>query len=76
MNKIVIGKPVTTGDASNTGWMDKNALATAVRQGRADLGWNTGFMYWQFFSDSNGDVIKTVLAELKTNATSTSEEMK
>ena len=31
MNKIVIGKPVTTGDASNTGWMDKNALATAVR---------------------------------------------
>ena len=64
-NQIVIGKPVTTSDASNTGWMDKNALAAAVRKGRAELGWSAGFMYWQYFSDMNGDVIKTVMAEVK-----------
>jgi hypothetical protein len=35
MTKIVIGKPVTSADATNTGFMDKNALAAAVRRGRA-----------------------------------------
>ena len=65
LNKIVVGKPVTQGDATGTGWMDKNALSSAVMRANQEGKWSAGVMFWQYFSDSNGEVIKTVAQNLK-----------
>ncbi|KAF9266947.1 glycoside hydrolase [Marasmius fiardii PR-910] len=46
LSKLVIGKPATTGDASN-GYMDPNTLATCLQTAKSK-GWNGGAMSWQF----------------------------
>lgn len=49
---IVVGKPVTSGDAVNTGYIDPNALVKVLQGGmRAVPGWTTGVMGWQYSSD-------------------------
>eukprot|EP01111_Echinosteliopsis_oligospora_P002305 TRINITY_DN1338_c0_g1_i1.p1 TRINITY_DN1338_c0_g1~~TRINITY_DN1338_c0_g1_i1.p1 ORF type:complete len:423 (-),score=148.70 TRINITY_DN1338_c0_g1_i1:21-1262(-) len=45
MNKIVVGKPVTTADASN-GWVSGSDLHNFFNQAASDLGWNAGVMGW------------------------------
>lgn len=57
LNKIVVGKPVTQGDAANTGLVDHKDLGKWAKQANADLGWSAGFMYWQYISDKNGSAI-------------------
>ena len=56
MNKIVVGKPVTTGDAYNSGFVDQYTLANIFRTARrgpwahcSNVG---GVMNWQFISDT------------------------
>lgn len=44
-NKLVIGKPATTGDASN-GYVDPTTLANCTLIARKQ-GWNAGVMSWQ-----------------------------
>jgi chitinase len=44
-DKVVIGKPATTADATN-GFVEPATLATCVEQGAA-AGWNGGVMVWQ-----------------------------
>jgi len=51
-NKIVVGKPVTTGDASNTGYVQVDALRQIFQTARGT--WSAGFMGWQYKSDSDG----------------------
>ncbi|KAJ7049520.1 glycoside hydrolase family 18 protein [Mycena amicta] len=46
LNKIVIGKPATTADASN-GYMDPGTLSTCLAQAKAQ-GWSAGAMTWQY----------------------------
>jgi len=46
LNKIVIGKPATTGDATN-GYMDPNTLAQCLQSGQAQ-GWSGGAMTWEW----------------------------
>eukprot|EP01084_Bolivina_argentea_P062776 114761_1 len=52
-NKIIVGKPASSYDASNTGFVDANTLEsifnTAVNTDT--MGWNTGFMDWEFSTD-------------------------
>ncbi|KAF8435382.1 glycoside hydrolase family 18 protein [Boletus edulis BED1] len=46
LNKLVIGKPGTAGDASN-GYMSTSTLASCVAQARSN-GWNAGVMVWEY----------------------------
>ena len=44
-NKLIIGKPATTKDATN-GFMDTTTLAGCLQQAKAK-NWNAGAMVWQ-----------------------------
>jgi len=44
MSKIVVGKPITSADASN-GWVDGGTLGGYFKQAQG-MGWNTGVMGW------------------------------
>jgi len=64
LNKIVVGKPVTVADASNTGWVDAADLNTIFNQGYSTYQWYTGLMVWQFPSDATGSFVSTVASDL------------
>ncbi|KAI0311744.1 glycoside hydrolase family 18 protein [Amylostereum chailletii] len=59
-DKLVIGKPATSGDASN-GFIDPSTLAGCVAQA-ANKGWNAGVMTWEF-PDGDSDWIETVRSQ-------------
>ncbi|KAJ3074173.1 hypothetical protein HDU98_011925 [Podochytrium sp. JEL0797] len=64
LNKLVIGKPVTTAGATNTGYMTPALLASCVSQAKAQ-GWNGGVMGWQLNLDNPmGSWMATVGAAL------------
>jgi hypothetical protein len=50
LNKIVIGKPATAGDATN-GYMDPATLSTCLAQAKAQ-GWSTIFFFFRTFQFS------------------------
>jgi len=54
VSRIVIGKPVTQGDAANTGFVPLSALKSMLQQGASTTGWRTGVMGWQYKSDADG----------------------
>lgn len=51
MDMIVVGKPVKTSDASNTGWVNPTDLGVWAARANAEFGWNAGIMTWQYPSD-------------------------
>ncbi|KAF9074616.1 glycoside hydrolase superfamily [Rhodocollybia butyracea] len=57
LNKLVIGKPGSTADASN-GQMSTNTLAQCVSQAKG-MGWNAGVMSWEY-PDANSAWISAV----------------
>jgi len=59
VEKLVVGKPVTTSDASN-GWVSGPNLGSFVRQARDDFGWNSGIMGWVWRDSSTGDWIRSI----------------
>jgi len=65
LSRIVIGKPVTSGDASNTGFVPVGTLAAMYRQAVGSIGWNSGFMGWQFKSDADGSWSKQLAGAFK-----------
>ncbi|EJD07906.1 glycoside hydrolase [Fomitiporia mediterranea MF3/22] len=60
LNKLVIGKPATSGDASN-GFIDPSTLAGCVAQAK-NKGWNAGVMVWEF-PDAAASWIETVRSQ-------------
>jgi len=46
LQKIVIGKPCTPADATNTGYVSSSSLATFSSQAYTAIGWNAGVMTW------------------------------
>ncbi|KAF8518094.1 glycoside hydrolase family 18 protein [Gautieria morchelliformis] len=56
LNKIVMGKPATAGDA--TGFVNPSTLATCVQQAK-NAGWSAGVMVWEY-PDAAASWIKTV----------------
>ncbi|KAF7311931.1 Glycoside hydrolase [Mycena indigotica] len=52
LNKIVIGKPGTTADATN-GYMDPGTLAACLAQAK-NQGWSAGAMTWQYPNADSG----------------------
>ncbi|KAF9240657.1 glycoside hydrolase family 18 protein [Melanogaster broomeanus] len=59
LDKLVIGKPATTGDASN-GYMDPSLLAQCVYEA-SQQGWDAGVMVWEY-PDAAATWIKEVRA--------------
>ncbi|KAJ3560712.1 hypothetical protein NP233_g10658 [Leucocoprinus birnbaumii] len=57
LQKLVIGKPATSGDASN-GYMSTSALAQCVEQAKSK-GWSAGVMVWEF-PDASASWIESV----------------
>jgi len=78
--KIVVGKPVTIGDAGN-GHVEPATLGGWFRQGASELGWNGGIMGWQWgekntltswlnnILSSNLDTTNTGTSETRTSTT-------
>jgi hypothetical protein len=62
---LVVGKPATPADASNTGYMEKTVLGHAITRAVKETEWRAGVMFWQFYSDSNGEILATVIKGLK-----------
>ncbi|CCM01821.1 uncharacterized protein FIBRA_03889 [Fibroporia radiculosa] len=60
LDKLVIGKPATTGDAS-TGYMSPSTLAECVEEAQEE-GWDAGVMVWQY-PDAGTSWITTVRAD-------------
>lgn len=63
--KIVIGKPVTAGDAANTGVVDHADLGKWISDAYAKDHWYAGVMYWQYASDVGGQAIQKSCGYLK-----------
>jgi chitinase len=64
LNKIVIGKPVTQADASNTGYVAPADLKGLFNQGQQTYKWYAGLMIWQYPSDSDLSFVSTVTTDL------------
>ncbi|KAJ3771174.1 glycoside hydrolase family 18 protein [Lentinula raphanica] len=47
LDKLVIGKPATTGDETSGGFIDPATLATCVEEAKAQ-GWTAGVMTWEY----------------------------
>ena len=54
---LVLGKPGSTNDVYNTGYVRPRDLVEFLVRGNRELGWNAGVMFWQFHSDQNGTII-------------------
>ena len=64
-NKIIVGKPVTPGDAANSGYVNSSDLGKWVSLGYQTLNWYGGVMYWQYVSDSDFSAIQNSCGYLK-----------
>lgn len=62
-NMIVVGKPVLNSDADNTGFVSVDQLGDILNTARTD-GWSTGFMAWQYASDTDGQWSRTLSRRL------------
>lgn len=58
LQKIVVGKPILTTDATNTGWVSQTDLGSFAAQAYRDYGWYAGIAHWQYPSDKTGQAIK------------------
>ena len=64
--RIVVGKPLLTSDATNTGWVSAPNLAQWLSQARAQGITPAGVMTWQFHSDQcSAEWSRTVAAGLQ-----------
>lgn len=61
LDKLVLGKPGSTIDVTNGGYVDANTLAGCLSQGKA-AGWNGGAMFWEW-PDVTTDFISTVRSQ-------------
>ena len=62
--KIVVGKPATQADASNTGIVNSVDLGNWCVRAYQELNWTAGVMFWQYKSDANGTIINNAAGQL------------
>ncbi len=62
--KIVVGKPATQADASNTGIVSSVDLGNWCVKAYQELNWTAGVMFWQYKSDGAGTIINNAAAQL------------
>jgi len=54
LNKILVGKPILTTDASNTGWVNQTDLGEWAAEAFSQYGWFAGIGHWEYPSDTTG----------------------
>ena len=54
LQKLVVGKPVTFQDASNSGYVKQTDLGQWALKAYQELGWFAGIGHWQYPSDKTG----------------------
>ena len=64
LQKLVVGKPITRKDVSNTGLVDLVDLGNWGAQAYDELGWFAGFGHWQYPSDLTGQAMVDTAAQL------------
>jgi chitinase len=62
-SKIVIGKPATVGDASNS-YMAPADIDAAIALNYPFNQWKTGVMFWQYSSDQDGNICSAAIKSL------------
>lgn len=62
LKKIVVGKPATPGDATNTGYVNPSDLGGFFAQYKNSKNWQPSVMFWQLKNDPQGTICKTVLS--------------
>jgi len=63
-NKIIVGKPITTGDASSIGFVDSVSLGQWAAQAYTQLKWYGGLMFSQYKNDVKGTIINNAAKDL------------
>jgi hypothetical protein len=63
-DKIVVGKPATTADAYNTGYMTASDLSNAFVAAYNYNKWRAGVMFWQYPSDNSGTIVGQAISSL------------
>ena len=66
LNKIVVGKPVQTSEASN-GYVDPNTLHDWFVKANGDFSWNTGVMGWEW---AQNDILKKWISSIYPSSSS------
>ena len=66
LQKIVVGKPLTEIDATNTGFVNQTVLGQWTLKAFDDFGWFAGAGHWQFKSDLSGKGIRNATSDLMT----------
>lgn len=69
-HKIIVGKPATSGDAMNTGYVSSTDLGAWCEKAATDLNWYGGVMFWQFKNDLSGNIVKNATSGLIAKAKS------
>lgn len=64
LQKLIVVKPITSSDATNTGWMSGADLGAAVVKAYNDLGWYGGVGHWQYSSDYSGATLTAAAGQL------------
>ena len=65
MNKLVLGKPVTSSDAANTGTVAHDDLGAWTLQAYHQFGWYSGIMFWQLKNDVDFTAIQKCIGDVK-----------
>lgn len=64
MNKVVVGKPATQNDASNTGTVSTIDLGNWCVRAYQEFNWAAGVMFWQYKSDADGTLMNNAASAL------------
>jgi chitinase len=62
LSKIIVGKPVTPADVSNSGYVPVSQLFQIIKQAVNSTSWSSGLMNWEFESDTNCNWVNTLAA--------------
>ena len=54
LDKIIVGKPVTTAGVVNTGYDSLNELTSIIGEALSETSWRSGVMGWEYSLDRNG----------------------
>ena len=65
MKKIVVGKPISPSDASNTGWVRQTDLGNWALKAYEEMNWYGGIGHWQYPSDLSGKAISDAVGQLQ-----------
>jgi hypothetical protein len=61
VRKIVVGKPATTADVMNSGYVNVASLGQFFKQWKQETGHDPQIMIWQYLNDDDGAICRSAL---------------